>query len=91
VFLARRSFAPSFEATAAQVRKAFVQQPGWIDRLERDHDNVRTALGWLIDNGQIEQAQQMGTAFWQFWSIRGHLTEGLSWMARIPCRGGEPA
>jgi non-specific serine/threonine protein kinase len=80
---ARRSFAPSFEASAAELEAAASQHPGWLDRLEHEHDNVRGALNWLLDNRRVEEAQRLGAAFWRFWSIRGHLSEGETWMRRI--------
>jgi predicted ATPase/DNA-binding CsgD family transcriptional regulator/DNA-binding XRE family transcriptional regulator len=81
--LARRSFAPVFEGTAAELHQSASQRPGWLERLDREHDNVRAALSWLIENGNVTQAQRMGAAFWLFWAIRGHLTEGGTWMRRI--------
>ncbi|MGN6756314.1 MAG: ATP-binding protein, partial [Thermomicrobiales bacterium] len=83
IALARRSFAPSWEASAAELQAAAMQPPGWLERVERDHDNVRAALTWLLDTGRAEDAQRLGAAFWQFWSLRGYLAEGRRWLRRI--------
>ena len=48
----------------------------WLDRLEPEHDNVRTALDFFRIAGEDELALQLVAAFWWFWSLRGHLEEG---------------
>jgi predicted ATPase len=53
-------------------------QGAWLDRLDRlesEHDNVRAALDWTIDNDP-ETGLRLGGALWQFWKHRGHLVEG---------------
>lgn len=50
-------------------------QPGWYDRLERDHDNFRAALDW----GQVhdpESVLEIGSNLVHFWSGRGYASEG---------------
>src|SRR5205823_1471995 len=48
----------------------------WLDRLERDHDNVRAALDRLESCGEPELAMQLGGTIWEFWCLRGHAVEG---------------
>lgn len=54
----------------------------WLDRLEREHDNLREALCYLIACGEqgnsiaTEQALRLGKALERFWLIRGHVKEG---------------
>ncbi len=43
--------------------------------LEVEHDNMRTALRWLIDHGQAHLAQRMADALQSFWYVRGPYTE----------------
>jgi len=47
----------------------------WLDRLDREHDNIRAAMGWYVDHRQAELALRFGAAIWRFWQMRGHLRE----------------
>jgi tetratricopeptide (TPR) repeat protein len=47
----------------------------WLDRLEREHDNLRSALDWLESSGQGELVSRLGGALADFWGIRGHFAE----------------
>jgi len=55
----------------------------WLDRLEREQDNVRAALSWLIESGELETALRLGGASWRFWWMRGHLSEGRTVLERM--------
>jgi DNA-binding CsgD family transcriptional regulator len=52
----------------------------WLDRVEREHDNLRAALGWLRDYGPLEAGLSLSASLWWFWSVRGYLTEGQVWL-----------
>jgi len=48
------------------------EQSVWLQRLESDHDNLRTVL-----EGDDKIANlRMAGALWRFWYVRGHLSEG---------------
>jgi predicted ATPase/DNA-binding CsgD family transcriptional regulator len=51
-------------------------QVAWVERLERDRDNLRTAMVWLLGRGELERAARLGWALWLFWGIRAHFAEG---------------
>jgi len=49
------------------------EQAAWLERLEREHDNLRTALEWP---GDAEAALRIAGALWRFWQVRGYFQEG---------------
>jgi tetratricopeptide (TPR) repeat protein len=58
-------------------------QAEWLERLEQEHDNVRTALAWALKQGRIELGARLGGALWRFWHIRGYLSEGRQWLSAV--------
>ena len=52
------------------------EQTRWLDLLEREQANLRTAIDWLRDEGQLEDALRLGGALWRFWWLRGDIDEG---------------
>lgn len=60
------------------------QQVAWFNRFEREHDNLRTALGRLLERGEAEIAARIGGGvFYHFWLYRGYRTEGRTILERI--------
>jgi non-specific serine/threonine protein kinase len=55
-------------------------QPMWLERLARDHDNIRSALTYAIAHGHAASAMRLGAGIWKFWDVRGHATEGQKWL-----------
>jgi predicted ATPase/DNA-binding SARP family transcriptional activator/DNA-binding CsgD family transcriptional regulator len=54
----------------------------WFDRLEKEHDNMRAALSWAIENEEAELALRLGGALRWFWRARGYFGEGRRWLER---------
>jgi non-specific serine/threonine protein kinase len=54
----------------------------WVARLETEHQNLRSALSWMLNAGKVESALRLATALTPFWSNRGHLSEGRAWLER---------
>jgi predicted ATPase/class 3 adenylate cyclase len=52
----------------------------WLDRLERENDNLRAALAWSIESGDADTTLRLFWALWWFWQVRGFLSEGLKWI-----------
>ena len=59
-----------------------IQEERPLDILELEHDNFRAALSWLDTSGKVEQLLQLSGALGWFWYLRGHLSEGRSWLDR---------
>ena len=54
----------------------------WLDRLDREHDNIRTALEWAAGPDQSEHLLRMVTSLTLFYEYRGHLGSGGRWFSR---------
>ena len=82
---ARRRHADYYLALAADADAGLrsAEQAAWLDRLEREHDNLRTALTWAASTGAIEAGLRAAGALSRFWWTRGHLDEGRRWMDRL--------
>jgi predicted ATPase len=70
-------------------------QGPWLERLEREHDNLRAAMRWAIgaEGPCGETALRMAASLSpMFWQIRGHRREGLEWVtAALAKHGSAPA
>ncbi|HST05487.1 MAG TPA: tetratricopeptide repeat protein [Chloroflexia bacterium] len=69
----------------AESHLAGPDQSEWLDNLATDHDNIRTALGWLLRNGTSEEALvrmalQIAADMGRFWYLRGYYEEGREWL-----------
>jgi predicted ATPase len=60
-----------------------------LDRLERDHHNLRTAFDYHADRRNAVEALRFGSALWLFWSRRGWLSEGRRWLEIALALSGE--
>jgi predicted ATPase/class 3 adenylate cyclase len=49
----------------------------WLDRLEREHDNLRAVMTRAIEHADASLALRFGADLWRFWQRRGYLVEGL--------------
>jgi DNA-binding CsgD family transcriptional regulator/tetratricopeptide (TPR) repeat protein len=62
------------------------KQVNWFERLEGEHDNLRTALSWLLEQGSTGQnnelALRLSGALSRFWETRGYVREGRRWLER---------
>jgi predicted ATPase len=75
---ARRQHAAYYLALveAAATELHGTQQAQWLDRLEAEHDNLRTALVWSMESRAIEVGLRIAAALISFWSMRGYVREG---------------
>jgi tetratricopeptide (TPR) repeat protein len=59
------------------------EQAAWLDRLEREYDNLRVALRWCVKQAEAEMGLRLAGALWRFWFSRGHLDEGREWLTQL--------
>jgi tetratricopeptide (TPR) repeat protein len=58
-------------------------QVKWLDRLETEFDNFRTALHWCITNQRTEIALRLLGALGWAWDVRSHYLEARSWFDKV--------
>lgn len=54
----------------------------WLQRLDVEHDNIRSALAWALEECQ-EEGMRLASSLWRYWGIRGLLSEGHTWLCRF--------
>ena len=70
-------------AEMAETKLRGPEQQYWLDRLEAELENFRAALGWTLDSEEHELGLRLAGALRWFWIVRGHLTEGRDWIAKL--------
>ncbi len=74
-------------AQAAEPQLRGKDQAEWLHRLAQANDDLRAALTWSLEQGDIEAAAELSSALWQFWWTRGYLSEGRRWLGKIQSYG----
>ena len=78
-------------AEDAEIEIGGPKQVAWLGRLEREHDNLRAALSWSLEQAgneamegehNIELALRLGGALRSFWVVHGHISEGRNFLER---------
>jgi predicted ATPase len=74
---ARRRHATAYLALAetAAPHLPGPDQPRWLDRLAAEYPNVRAAIRWAIDAGEVQLALRLVAAMWRFWQQVGRLVD----------------
>ena len=81
-------------AEAAEAGLEGAAQGLWLDRLDRDHGNLRAAFAHLRGGDDAAGPVRLAAALWRFWLMRGHLGEGRQRLAEAlaaPGAGAAPA
>jgi predicted ATPase/class 3 adenylate cyclase len=54
-----------------------------LDQLDHAIHDLRQAMTWALDSGQVEDGLLIIGSAWRWWQIRAHLREGREWAARL--------
>jgi predicted ATPase/tetratricopeptide (TPR) repeat protein len=52
----------------------------WIDAIEQENDNLRAALRWAEENGDVAVLTELVTALGWFWELQGRRLEARAWL-----------
>ncbi|MGW6395762.1 AfsR/SARP family transcriptional regulator [Streptomyces sp. NPDC055103] len=78
-------------AEEAEPRLRSFEQLPWIDRIERDLDNIRAAFHRVLVTAPDETAaHRLVFAMGWFWWLRNYRPEGLAWVDRTLTLGEDP-
>jgi predicted ATPase/DNA-binding CsgD family transcriptional regulator len=78
-------------AEAAEPELKGERQVAWLERFERERDNLRAAISWSLERSNLQDASRLGWALWLFWWIRGHFAEGRRSMEQALSAEGNAA
>jgi predicted ATPase/DNA-binding XRE family transcriptional regulator len=80
-----RSHAAYFLALAERAYPEVLgeRQVEWLERLEREYDNLRAAMSWALDADDGATGARMGWTLWYFWWARSYHHEGRRWMEEV--------
>ncbi|WP_240649151.1 BTAD domain-containing putative transcriptional regulator [Streptomyces sp. Z26] len=65
-------------------------QREWLERLEDDHDNLRTALRRAVAARDEHEALCLVLSLYWFWELRGHSSDAVTWTKAASDLGPDP-
>lgn len=86
-----RSEHAEYYVSLAEQAEPFLQaakSADWLDRLEEEHDNIRAAMQWSLENNP-SIAVRLAVSLRNFWLLHSHLGEGYRWLKAALERGGD--
>jgi non-specific serine/threonine protein kinase len=76
-------------AEEAEPKLKWAEQAHWLQRLEREHANLRAALAFSETDAQGAQASlRLAGALHRFWQLRGDFSEGRGYLGKALAREG---
>lgn len=69
-------------AEKAESQLAGPEQASWLERLEIEHDNLRTALDWSMKEPNAENGLRLAASLGTFWHRRNYWREGREWLEK---------
>jgi predicted ATPase len=62
----------------------------WLNRLETEHDNLRSVLAWCLESDVLSGLELVGHLY-LFWDYHCHFREGRRWSTDMLARDAEPS
>jgi predicted ATPase/DNA-binding SARP family transcriptional activator len=62
-------------------------QAAWQAHVDAERDNLRAALAWSFEAGEMGLGLRLAASLWEYWWVRGHLAEGRRWLDEALTRG----
>ncbi len=84
---ARHAAAMLTLAQRASTELSGTDQRSWLERLERERDNLRAALDWAVARPDPALAVRLTFALWRFWQQRGYLNEARARVDAVAALG----
>jgi predicted ATPase/class 3 adenylate cyclase/DNA-binding CsgD family transcriptional regulator len=92
---ARKAHAAYFLRLAEKAEQGVTgpQQAVLLERLEQEHENLRAAMQWSLEQAGNERAMalRLGGALLSFWLVRGNFSEGRDFLERALSRSDNVA
>ncbi|HVD34439.1 MAG TPA: AAA family ATPase, partial [Rubrobacter sp.] len=77
-----RHHADFFLTLAEQARPVLrgPEDKKWLERLETEHDNMRSALSFALESEEVELALRLAGVLGTFWYMHSHSEDGRKWL-----------
>jgi len=67
-------------AETAEPKLRSAEQGAWLNRVESEYDNLRTALAWSLERSRSDRTLRLAGALSYFWVLRGIFSESYKWL-----------
>jgi non-specific serine/threonine protein kinase len=82
-------FVARVEEIVPKLQESSTYQGLWMNWLDGEMDNIRAALDWALESGQIDSGLRLAVALLMFWVSHGSMQEGLNWYERLLAQADE--
>ncbi|HET7482542.1 MAG TPA: adenylate/guanylate cyclase domain-containing protein [Actinomycetota bacterium] len=79
----RRRHANFFLELAHEVEQRWFSSLEFLHGIVTDTDNLRGALRWCLDNGELGMGLDLGASVWRFWLFAGQMAEARQWLEEL--------
>jgi predicted ATPase len=55
----------------------------WLRTLEVEHDNLRAAIRWALEEDDAEIGLRLAGSMWRLWHLGGYISEGRHWVSAV--------